>query len=334
MSFRHSSSNTPLRLLKLKCSPSHLLVAPGRSGRCGADVFARSTVCFWDLFSDRMASREEKASLKTGWRMLYVVFCCMFTKERQTFWSACGNGLQGQEDMFLMDCHVKLSCLRSPAGLWHRRCQLGSNQLIPIRDFHRISRCWDVEDLAWAASDFFEAGRRSCGKKMLRSQTLGFLASNPFSEFGSRIFSPHSDWAHQTWHQLKLTGIHWVEKTRSFFCPKWASSQDFCPESHHFSTFFRFFCRFFAVFGCFLRSFGARRGDSWNRSRGGSGGIFTAAIRGNVPALRHFLRADPESVTEESSSGRGLKNCWFFLLLPGVLRLMVPEEIQHFQVWC
>ena len=60
----------------------------------------------------------------------------------------------------------------------------------PIGEFLGISRCGDVECqrvlcfVAGAASDIFEGGRCCCGrKKSLRSQTLGFFASDAFFDF-------------------------------------------------------------------------------------------------------------------------------------------------------
>ena len=47
--------------------------------------------------------------------------------------------------------------------------------------------------VAGAASDIFEGGRCRCGSKIsLRSQTLGFFASDPFL-ISSTIFYPKSD---------------------------------------------------------------------------------------------------------------------------------------------
>ena len=46
--------------------------------------------------------------------------------------------------------------------------------------------------------------------------------------------------------------------------------------------------------------------DSRNRARG-DGNIHLAAEKGNLPALRHFLREDPGSMGEKTRHGRSLK---------------------------
>ena len=75
-----------------------------------------------------------------------------------------------------------------------------------------------------------------------------------------------------------------------------------------------------------VASTAGRRGDD----------VHMAARLGDVPALRHILRADPERVHEKGSFGRlASKNCCF-LLRGGwwVWLSSVPEEIQDSQVWC
>ena len=75
------------------------------------------------------------------------------------------------------------------------RCQLGSNQLENFLEFLGVEMlkirgvlCF----VAGAASDIFEGGRCRCGSKIsLRSQTLGFFASDPFL-ISSTIFYPKS----------------------------------------------------------------------------------------------------------------------------------------------
>ena len=98
--------------------------------------------------------------------------------------------------IFIKSCSAKkitraafsgAGCQRTAGGYGLGRCQLGSNQLENFLEFLGVEMlkirgvlCF----VAGAASHIFEGGRCRCGRQTwLRSQTLGFFASDPFFAF-------------------------------------------------------------------------------------------------------------------------------------------------------
>ena len=83
-------------------------------------------------------------------------------------------------------------------------------------------------------------------------------------------------------------------KLNTFLVQNGLLHEVFCLDDHHFrdfSMFFFNFSRFFCGF-CSPMCLSLQPGRPLT---GGPGGLFGAAKNGNLPALRHFLRADPRS---------------------------------------
>ena len=87
----------------------------------------------------------------------------------------------------------------------------------------------------------------------------------------------------------------------------------------------------YIIYVIFSKRRAARLGTA---ARGGN--IHQAAGKGDVPALRHFLRVAPGKVHEKDDEiGPGpQKNCRFFFCDSGGGSWVRRQQFQHSQVWC
>ena len=217
--------------------------------------------------------------------------------------------------------------------LWTRAMPVGSQ---PIREFPGISTCWDVEDqrslVLCCGGSIWHLWRRQM--QTLRHKDLVEISDFEIPRFGSvfcflaQSFTP----------SLIHTSSPYPNGT--FCTPKTTSKQkQFAkqngqnlvqkPRLANFWSFF-FISSFLTVL--FPQHPEPPGSDARATPSRGHDDIHGAAWDGDVPALRHFLRVDPEKVHEKDVLlGRGLKewlNCD-----SGGGRWKVPEEIQHSQVW-
>ena len=216
--------------------------------------------------------------------------------------------------------------------LWTRAMPVGFQ---PIREFPGISRCWDVEDqrslVLCCGGSIWHFWRR---QMPLRQQNIVEISDFEIPQFGSlfwflgqsftpnltHTFSPHPN---GTLGTPKMT-------SREFECffhklPKNPKAK-VRPHYHHYYyiSYIYIYIILYHVWRIFFTDFSlsfrssveatrvastaGRRGDDIT----GLGDIHGAAQHGDVPALRHMLRAAPGRVHEKKIGRLASKNWLFF----------------------
>ena len=241
--------------------------------------------------------------------------------------------------------------------LWTRAMPVGFQ---PIREFPGISRCWDVEDqrslVLCCGGSIWHFWRR---QMPLRQQNIVEISDFEIPQFGSlfwflgqsftpnltHTFSPHPN---GTLGTPKMTS----KEFECFFhkLPKKIQKLRFALtiiktiiwSIYIYNILYHVWRIFFTDFSLSFRSpveatrvasTAGRRGDDIT----GLGDIHLAVRDGDVPALRHFLRAAPERVHEEDHFNRRLasKNRWLFASgVGGFGWVRCQKKSKILNVWC